>query len=152
MEKMFGCMVGRCVPNSGHGGPPRTRVVTIFGFYVSATIPNIEYFELYEVYKSRDVSHLFLVKFPVEWRQNHVWGPIFDPSHDHIYKCVHFGNYRSLARSIARSLPVRTTPPPIKVCYMATKFPEKATKFTEKARAWPELARDTCHVPGRLRG
>ena len=46
----------------------------------------------------------FLIKFPFEWRQNHVWGPIFDPSHDHIYKCVHFGNYLSLARSIARSL------------------------------------------------
>ena len=33
----------------------------------------------------------FLIKFPVEWRQNHVWGPIFDPSYDHIYKCDYFG-------------------------------------------------------------
>ena len=32
----------------------------------------------------------FLVKFPVEWRQNHVWEPIFGPSYDHIYKNVHF--------------------------------------------------------------
>ena len=32
----------------------------------------------------------FLVKFPVEWRQNHVWGPIFDPSYDHVFKSVHF--------------------------------------------------------------
>ena len=28
----------------------------------------------------------FLIKFPVECRYNHVWGPIFDPSYDHIYK------------------------------------------------------------------
>ena len=46
----------------------------------------------------------FLIKFPVECRQNHVWGPSFDPSYDHIYKCVHFGNYAKKARSIARSL------------------------------------------------
>ena len=29
----------------------------------------------------------FLGKFPVECRKNHVWGPIFDPSYDHIHKC-----------------------------------------------------------------
>ena len=28
-------------------GPPGTRVMTIFVFYVSAQIPNIEYFEVY---------------------------------------------------------------------------------------------------------
>ena len=28
----------------------------------------------------------FLIKFPVECHQNHVWGPIFEPSYDHIYK------------------------------------------------------------------
>ena len=33
----------------------------------------------------------FLIKFPVEWRQNHVWGPIVDPSYGHIYKCDYFG-------------------------------------------------------------
>ena len=32
------------MPNSGHGGLPGTRVMTIFVFYVSAQIPNIEYF------------------------------------------------------------------------------------------------------------
>ena len=32
----------------------------------------------------------FLTKFPVECRQNHVWGPIFDHSYDHIYKSIHF--------------------------------------------------------------
>ena len=47
------------MPNSGHGGPPGTRVITIFVFYVSAQIPNIKYFEAFEVYKSREVSHLF---------------------------------------------------------------------------------------------
>ena len=45
--KNLGGMVGRCMPNSGHGGPPGTRVMTIFVFYVSAQIPNIEYFEVY---------------------------------------------------------------------------------------------------------
>ena len=34
----------------------------------------------------------FLIKFPFECRQNHVWGPICDPSYDHFYKCDHFGN------------------------------------------------------------
>ena len=40
-------MVGRCMPNSGHGGPPGNRVMTIFAFYISAQIPNIDYFEVY---------------------------------------------------------------------------------------------------------
>ena len=38
-------MVERCMPNSGHGGPPGTGVMTIFVFYVSAQICNFEYFE-----------------------------------------------------------------------------------------------------------
>ena len=50
-------MVLRCMQNSGHGGPHLTRVMTIFGFYVSAHIPNIEKNQLYDVYKSREVSH-----------------------------------------------------------------------------------------------
>ena len=45
--KTFGGMVARCMPNSGHGEPPGTRVMTIFAFNVSAQIPNIEYFEVY---------------------------------------------------------------------------------------------------------
>ena len=56
---MFGDMVEVYMPNSGHGGPPGTRVMTIFVFYVNPQIPNIESFEAYEVYKSREVSHLF---------------------------------------------------------------------------------------------
>ena len=42
-------MVVRCMPNYGHGGPHGTPFITIFGIYVSTQIPNIEYFELYEV-------------------------------------------------------------------------------------------------------
>ena len=40
-------MVGRCMTNSSSGGPPGTRVMTIFGIYVSTQIPNSEYFEVY---------------------------------------------------------------------------------------------------------
>ena len=40
-------MIVRYMPNSGHGGPPGTRVITIFVFYVSAQLPNIEYFDVY---------------------------------------------------------------------------------------------------------
>ena len=40
-------MVGKCMPNAGYGGPPGTRVMILFVFYVSAQIPNIEYFEIY---------------------------------------------------------------------------------------------------------
>ena len=41
-------MVVRYMPNFGHGGPNGIRVMTIFVFYVSAQIPNIEY--LFKVY------------------------------------------------------------------------------------------------------
>ena len=33
--------------------------MTIFVFYVNPQIPNVEYFEANEVYKSREVSHPF---------------------------------------------------------------------------------------------
>ena len=29
------------------------------------------------------------MKFHVEWRHNHVWGPIFGSSYEHIYKNIH---------------------------------------------------------------
>ena len=32
----------------------------------------------------------FLIKFPVECRQNYVWRPIFDSSYDHIHKNINF--------------------------------------------------------------
>ena len=57
------------------------------------------------VYGPREVAHLFFIKFPVEWRQNLVWGPIFDPSYDHIYKCDYFGytGGRSDGRMVGRA-------------------------------------------------
>ena len=42
LKKPSGFMVVRCMPNSGHGGTTGTRVMTIFGIYVSPQIPNIE--------------------------------------------------------------------------------------------------------------
>ena len=52
-------MVLRCMQNSGPGGPHMIRVMTISVIYVGAQVPNIEKFQIYEVYKSREVSHLF---------------------------------------------------------------------------------------------
>ena len=50
----------RCMQNSGHRGPHMTLFMTIFLIlYVTPPIPNIEKIQLYEVYKSREVSHLF---------------------------------------------------------------------------------------------
>ena len=70
-------MVVRYMPNSDPWGPPGIPFMTIFVFYVNPQILNIENFEANEVYK-----YFFLMKFPVEWRQNHVWGSIFDLSYD----------------------------------------------------------------------
>ena len=39
-------MVGRYMPNSGHGGYHRARVMTIFVFYVGPHFPNIQYFDV----------------------------------------------------------------------------------------------------------
>ena len=49
------------------------QVMTIFVFYVSAQIPNIEYFEVYGGLQALGAISFFLVKFSVECRQNHVW-------------------------------------------------------------------------------
>ena len=58
-------MVGRCMPNSGHGGSPGTRVMTIFVFYVSAQIHNIEDFEVYGGLQAPGcISYLFSLNFP----------------------------------------------------------------------------------------
>ena len=43
--KTFGGMVGRCMPNSGHGGTSGTRFMTIFGSYVVSHFPNM--FDVY---------------------------------------------------------------------------------------------------------
>ena len=52
-------MVLRCMPKYSLGGPHGTPFMTILGIYVSPPIPNIEKFDVYEVYKSGDASHLF---------------------------------------------------------------------------------------------
>ena len=53
------------MPNSGNGGPPGTRVMTIFVFYVSAQIPNIEYFEVYGGLQAPGgISSFFSLNFP----------------------------------------------------------------------------------------
>ena len=65
--------------------------MTIFGIYVSPQIPNIEKFEVYGGLCPGRHPIVLLVKFPVEWHRNYVWGPIFDPSYDHFTKCKHLG-------------------------------------------------------------
>ena len=58
-------MVVTCMPNSGHGGPPGTRVMNIFVFYVSAQIPTIEYFEVYGGLQAPGgISSFFSLNFP----------------------------------------------------------------------------------------
>ena len=57
---MFGYMVVVYMPNSDPWGPPGTSFMTIFVFYVNPQTPNIENFEAYEFYKSREVSHPFV--------------------------------------------------------------------------------------------
>ena len=52
-------MIVRHMPNSDPWGPPGIPFMTIFVFYVNPQIPNIEYLEANEVYKSLEVSHPF---------------------------------------------------------------------------------------------
>ena len=94
----------RCMQNSGHGEPHMTPFMTIFRFYVSAHIPNIEKNQLYDVYKSGRYLIQILIKFPFECQRNHVWKPIFDPVMTIFINVNILDNCRSLARSLARSL------------------------------------------------
>ena len=58
-------MVVRYMPNSGHGGPPGTRVMTIFGIYVSTKIPDIEKFQVYGgLWTPGGISYFFSLNFP----------------------------------------------------------------------------------------
>ena len=84
-------MVGRGMPKYGHGGPHGTPFMTIFGIYVSIHIPNIEKIKYVRCTNPGRYLIFLLIKFPIEWHQNHVWGTIFDPNYDHIYKCDYFG-------------------------------------------------------------
>ena len=72
-------MVLRCMQNSGHGGPHMTRVMTIFGIYISAHIPNIEKNQVYEVYKYRGVSHLFSRQISLRMQPESCLGINFRP-------------------------------------------------------------------------
>ena len=42
LAETFGGMVGRCVPKYCHGGPPGTRVMTIFVFYGAFEVCGVE--------------------------------------------------------------------------------------------------------------
>ena len=86
-------MIRRCMPNSDPWVPHMTAFIIIFMFFVSPPIPNIEKNDVYEDYKSWEVSHQIFIKFPFEWHRNHVWKPIFDPSYDDFHKCEHFGQF-----------------------------------------------------------
>ena len=55
---MFGDMAVGYMPNSDPWGPPGSPLMTFFVFYVNPHPPNIEKFEAYEVYKSREVSNI----------------------------------------------------------------------------------------------
>ena len=52
--------------NSGHGGPHMTRVMTIFGIFVNPPIPNIEKFQLYEIYLTKMFTFMKMVITGVE--------------------------------------------------------------------------------------
>ena len=67
----FGCkqisdnMVVRYMPNSGHGGPPGTRVMTIFGSCVGSHFPNIQDFDVYGgLWSPGGISSFFSSNFP----------------------------------------------------------------------------------------
>ena len=63
-------------------------------FWVLCQSPNCQYWEFSSIWGSMDPGRypiVFLMKFPVEWHRNYVWGPIFDPSYDHFTKCKHLG-------------------------------------------------------------
>ena len=58
-------MVVRCMPNSGRGGPPGIRVMTIFVFYVNPQTPNIENFDAYRcLWGPEGISSFFSANFP----------------------------------------------------------------------------------------
>ena len=61
--KTFGDMVGRCMPISGPGGCPGTRVLIIFGSYVDPHFCYIEHFEVYGGLRALGGIPSCLVKF-----------------------------------------------------------------------------------------
>ena len=105
-EKTFGGMVGKCMPKYGHGGPPGTRVMTIFVFYVSPPIPNIENFEVYGgLWTPGGISSFFSLNFPSN-AVRIMSGDLFLTRVMTIFINVYILEIiaRSIARSLARSL------------------------------------------------
>ena len=80
-------MVLSCMQHSGHGEPRMTPFITIFVFFMSVLPSPI--LKKFNYMRSINIGRYLifcLIKFPFECRQNHVWGPIFDPSYDHFCK------------------------------------------------------------------
>ena len=105
LGKTFGGMVGRCMPNSGHGGPLGIRFMTILVFYVGIQIPNIEYFEVYGGLQIPGGISFFSSIFPSN-AVRIMSGNLFLTRVMTIYINVYILEIiaRSLARSVARSL------------------------------------------------
>ena len=65
------------MPNSGHGGPPGTRVVTIFVFYVNPQTPNIEKKIVdvicFKIFNIRNLS------VDIKYKNGHKWRPWGSP-------------------------------------------------------------------------
>ena len=85
-------MVLRYMPNSDPWGPRGIPFMTIFVFYVSTQLKFPILRKMKHMKSTNPGRYIIfcLIKFPVEWCQNHVWGLIFDPSYNHFYKCDHF--------------------------------------------------------------
>ena len=62
-----------------------------------------------EVYRPREVSHFFLLKFHVECRQNHVWGPILARVMTNFVKHVFFAKVGKVAK-VEESDPLGSDP------------------------------------------
>ena len=98
------------MPNSGHGGPPGTRVMTILGIYVNPQISNIEYFEVYGGLQiPGGITSFFSSSFPSK-AVRIMSGNLFLTRvmtifiNVYILEIIARSLARSLARSIARSL------------------------------------------------
>ena len=83
-------MIISYMPNSGHGGPPGTPFITIFVFHVNPQIPNTEYFEANEVYKSLEVSDFVSHQISRRMASELCLETHCCSSYDNIYKNIHF--------------------------------------------------------------
>ena len=72
------------------GDPIRPHSCPFLGFLSILPTPILKNFNYMKSINPGRYPIFLLIKFPFECHRNHVWGPIFDPSYDHIYKSVHF--------------------------------------------------------------